>query len=215
MHEQARCPDEAASHQLPTAVAFWIIWIVSLEEYSSLTQNVMRFIALLTHFECDGHTAHMLTQQHLPAPLTSTVKLSLFTHVHSGPLSLPPGLHQCHANHSYYINNGWTFSCRPCMYVNVSVLIKWTVGYKNTEVYRKEKGLQLKYGAPHLLCLQKDNRTTKSPCPGHCSPLSQYQNVAPFKLSVELVLSKSDLKNVGLLIKHTTHVPCFISAGEV
>ena len=45
----------------------------------------------LSHFECDGHTVHMLTQQHLLPPLTSTVKLSLFTHVHSRPLSWVPG----------------------------------------------------------------------------------------------------------------------------
>ena len=43
---------------------------------------------LLSHFEYNGHTVHMLTQWHLPPPLTSTVKLSLFTHVHSSPLSL-------------------------------------------------------------------------------------------------------------------------------
>ena len=42
----------------------------------------------LSHFECDDHTVHMPTQQHLPPPLTSTVTLSLFTHVHSSPLSL-------------------------------------------------------------------------------------------------------------------------------
>ena len=41
---------------------------------------------LLSHFECDGHTVHMLTQRHLPPPMTSTVKSSLFTHVHSSPL---------------------------------------------------------------------------------------------------------------------------------
>ena len=33
---------------------------------------------MLSHFECDGHTVLMLTQQHLPPPLTTTVKLSLF-----------------------------------------------------------------------------------------------------------------------------------------
>ena len=33
------CRDEAASHQLPIAAAFWIIQIASVEEYSSLTQN--------------------------------------------------------------------------------------------------------------------------------------------------------------------------------
>ena len=38
---------------------------------------------LLGHFECDNHTVHMFTQQHLVPPLTRTVKLSLFTHVHT------------------------------------------------------------------------------------------------------------------------------------
>ena len=51
----------------------------------------------LSHFECDGHTVHMLTQQHLPPPLTSTVKSSLFTHAHSSPLSLAARLHRCRA----------------------------------------------------------------------------------------------------------------------
>ena len=40
MHEQAHCRDEAANHQLHIAVAFRIIWIVSMEECSSLTQNL-------------------------------------------------------------------------------------------------------------------------------------------------------------------------------
>ena len=43
---------------------------------------------LLRHFECNGHTVHMLIQQHLLPPLTTTVKSSLFTHEHSSPLSL-------------------------------------------------------------------------------------------------------------------------------
>ena len=64
----------------------------------------------LSHFECNGHTVHMLTQWHLPPPMISTVKSSLFTHVHSSPLSLAARLHQCHANHSRYVNNGWIFS---------------------------------------------------------------------------------------------------------
>ena len=38
-----------------------------------------------SHFECDNHTVHMLTQQLLPPPLTSTVK-SFFMHAHSSPL---------------------------------------------------------------------------------------------------------------------------------
>ena len=42
IHEWVHCPDEAANHQLPVAVAFWITWIVSVEECSSLTQNLMQ-----------------------------------------------------------------------------------------------------------------------------------------------------------------------------
>ena len=64
----------------------------------------------LSYFECDGHTVHMLTQWNLLPPLTSTVKSSLFTHVHSSLLSLATRLYQCWANHSHCINNGWTFS---------------------------------------------------------------------------------------------------------
>ena len=41
---------------------------------------------LFSHFECDGHAVHIRTQGRLLPPLTSTVKLSLFTHVHSSPL---------------------------------------------------------------------------------------------------------------------------------
>ena len=65
---------------------------------------------LLSHFECDGHVVHKLTQQSLPPPLTSSVKSSLLTHVHSSPPSLAARLHWCCANHSHYINSGWTFS---------------------------------------------------------------------------------------------------------
>ena len=64
----------------------------------------------LSHSECNVHTVHMLTQQCLLPPLTSTVKLSLFTQAHASPLSLAARLHWCHSNHSYYINNGWTLS---------------------------------------------------------------------------------------------------------
>ena len=67
----------------------------------------------LSHFECDGHTVHMLTQQYLPPPLTSTVKSSLcalFAHAHSSPLSLGTRSRQCCTNRSHYIDNGCTFS---------------------------------------------------------------------------------------------------------
>ena len=76
-------------------------------------------IQLLCHFECDSHTVHMLTQQSLPSPLSTIVKLSLFTHVHSSQLSQAARLHQCHANYSHYINNGWTFSGQTSYMVNM------------------------------------------------------------------------------------------------
>ena len=41
MYLWAYCCDEAANHQLPIAVTFWITWIVSGEECSSLMQNLM------------------------------------------------------------------------------------------------------------------------------------------------------------------------------
>ena len=92
MHEQVRCCDEAANHQLPIAAASWIIRIVSL-------------LCLLSHFECDGHTVHTLTQWHLPPPLTGTMKSSFSIHSHCSPLSLAARLHWCCANCSCYINN--------------------------------------------------------------------------------------------------------------
>ena len=55
-------------------------------------------------------------------PLTSTVKSSLFTHVHSSPLSLGARLHPCCANHSRCINNGWTFYGHPSYSCWISVI---------------------------------------------------------------------------------------------
>ena len=42
MHKQACCHDEAANHLLPTAVAFWIILVVSGEECLSFRYNLMQ-----------------------------------------------------------------------------------------------------------------------------------------------------------------------------
>ena len=101
------------SCQLPIAITvdFWIIWIVSVEKCSSLMQiDTGSLLYSLSHFKCNSHTGHTLTQWHLPPPLTSTMTSSLFTHVHSSPLPLAARLHQCHTNCSHYINNGWTFS---------------------------------------------------------------------------------------------------------
>ena len=42
MYKQVRCHAEAANQQLPIAAAFCIIWIVSVEECSSFTQNLVQ-----------------------------------------------------------------------------------------------------------------------------------------------------------------------------
>ena len=68
---------------------------------------------LLSHSEWDGHTVHMLTQWHLPNPLTSTVKSLLFTHVHSSPLSLAARLHWCCANHFFILTMVGLLPDRP------------------------------------------------------------------------------------------------------
>ena len=77
---------------------------------------------LLSHFEFDSHTVHKLTQRCLPPPLTTTVKLSLLPHVHPGPFFLAARFHRCHTNYSHYINNGWTFSDRPHIFLGEIVL---------------------------------------------------------------------------------------------
>ena len=73
----------------------------------------------LSHFEWDGHTVHMLTQQHLPPPMSDTIKSSLFTHKHSSPRPLAASLHWCHTNHSHYMNNGWTFSGQTWIWITL------------------------------------------------------------------------------------------------
>ena len=101
MHKQAHCCDEAANHRLPIAVAFWIIQMVSMEECSSLTQNLMQIHCsthsvilnvMATQYTCS------LTLRCLLPPLISAVKSSLFTHAH--PVQSPwlPG----------YIDVTWT-----------------------------------------------------------------------------------------------------------
>ena len=106
--------DEAASHQLPIAVGFWIIQVVSTGEFSSLMQNLIQ-ICCCTHSVILNVMATQYTfshNWHLLLPLTNTVKSSLFTHVHSSPLSLAARLPHCHANHSHYLTTAGLFPNR-------------------------------------------------------------------------------------------------------
>ena len=104
---------------MPTAAAFWIIHAVSMEECSSLTQNLMHICCSTSLVILNAMATDMLTQWCLPAPLTSTVKSSLFIHVRFSSLSLDARLHQCCANHSCYIHNDSTFSRQTSRYTHV------------------------------------------------------------------------------------------------
>ena len=82
----------------------------------------------LSRFECRSHRVNMFIQQHLPPLLTSTVILSLFTHACLSPLSLAARLHQCEANHSRYINNGWIFSGHTSYSEPLQLMIMMLIG---------------------------------------------------------------------------------------
>ena len=88
MHERVHCCDETANHPLPIVATFWIIKIV-FSERSSLMQNLMQIrcstCSVIWMWWPHSTHAHSMTST---APLTSTAEPSLFTHVHSSPLSL-------------------------------------------------------------------------------------------------------------------------------
>ena len=75
MHEHMCCCDEAADHQLPIVAVFWVIRIVSMEECSSLMENLMQICcstpsailnAMATQYMCSlndvCHHPHWLVQ---------------------------------------------------------------------------------------------------------------------------------------------------------
>ena len=83
MPEPAHSRDEAANHQLPISGSL-------LNHPNSFHRGMFKLNAkfdadsllyLLTHFECNSHTVHMLAHGHLQPPLTGIVKLSLYTNI--------------------------------------------------------------------------------------------------------------------------------------
>ena len=78
----------------------------------------------------------MLTQWHLLPSLTSTVKSSLFTQAHSSPVFFAARLHQCHANHSHYINNDWTLSRQ----ISLTLFLSIYVSQKNGGRWKEGRG---------------------------------------------------------------------------
>ena len=86
IHEQKCCHQPSAAHScvlLNHLDSFWGGMFKLTAKF-----DVDSFLYLLSYFECYSRSVHTLTQQHLPPTLTSTVKSSLFVHVHSSPLSL-------------------------------------------------------------------------------------------------------------------------------
>ena len=111
MHEWVCYCDEAANHQLPIAVVFWIIQIVSVEKCSSLMQNLM-------HIPCCTHsvilnamaTQYTCSLQGTYCPHWLVQWSRHCSHMcNSSALSLGARLYQCCTNNSCYINNGGTF----------------------------------------------------------------------------------------------------------
>ena len=114
MHEWACCHDEASNHQLYIAAAFWISQIVSAEECSSLTQNLMQI-----HCSTCSVILNVMATQYI-CSLNSVYSphwLVYWSH-HCSCMHIPVhSLYWCHTNHSCYINSSWTFSKHTlCIY---------------------------------------------------------------------------------------------------
>ena len=70
----------------------------------------------------------MHTQQYLPPPLASTVKLSLFTHAYSSPLSLAAKLHHVVQTILVMLTMAGLFPDRSCVYAHMHVCVYKTLG---------------------------------------------------------------------------------------
>ena len=82
MHERVHCCDEAANHQLPIAVAFWIIQIVPAGECSNLTQNLMQIHCSTNSviLNWQPHSAHARSRESTTPP-NQTINKEYYLHV--------------------------------------------------------------------------------------------------------------------------------------
>ena len=108
MHDGVYCRDEAANHQLPVAVAFWIIQKVSVDERSSLMQHLMQI-------HCSTQSLWMWwshsTHAHSVVSTTPTDSYSEVILVHT--CTFQSSLLGCQVtlmSHKLFSFNGWTFS---------------------------------------------------------------------------------------------------------
>ena len=96
-HEWAHCSDVVANHQLSRDMIIFIIFYLCthciipeslLSHPNSFSGGIFKLNAKfdadsllysLSHFECNSHTVHMLTQQHPPPPLTPSEVIIVHT----------------------------------------------------------------------------------------------------------------------------------------
>ena len=69
----------------------------------------------LSHFKCDGHTVHMLTQQHLPPPLTYSEVV--IVRMHSSHSPWLPGDMDITQTVLVMLTMAGLFVDRPCIYI--------------------------------------------------------------------------------------------------
>ena len=65
--------NEAANHQFPSLLNHLNSCCGGMFKLNAKFDAALLLYSL-SHLECDSHTVHMLTQWHLPPPMTSTVK---------------------------------------------------------------------------------------------------------------------------------------------
>ena len=123
----ACCQDEAASHQLPITAAFWISWKVSMQECSSLMQNLMQIhcstCSVILNVRATKYTCSLNGVYH-PHWLVQWSGHCSFMCI---PVHSPwlPGYIDV-TNHSHHVNNGWTFP-RQNLYMRTggTVFLQW------------------------------------------------------------------------------------------
>ena len=125
IHEWACCRDEAANHQLPIAAAFWIIQIVSTEEWSSLAQNLLQSFcsthsvilnATTTQYTC---SCNGIYHPHWSVQCSHRCSCMCFP-VHSLWL---PGYLDVMQTVVFILTIAWLFLDRPCIFIYVCICI--------------------------------------------------------------------------------------------
>ena len=119
MFEQVLYHDEATNHQLPIALTCWIIWIVSMEECSSLTQNLTHIhwstCSVISSMMATWHTCSPNSVYHPHWPVHWSHHLSCM-HVAVHSLWLPVYIDVAHTV-LIILTMAGLFQDRPCILI--------------------------------------------------------------------------------------------------